>query len=503
MKKICLFLAIALIFPLIFISCDTDNKDGNTSTQEATTASETATETTLGTEQTTASTEATTEASTQPQEPPIEEPTVPKSLKILAIGNSFSTDAMEYLYQIAKSAGVETVVLGNMYIGSCSIDMHLQHAEANDGAYTYYKNTTGTWTSTTKVAFETALKDEDWDVITMQQTSKTCGLSVSYSFLDELVEIVEAQKTNPDAKLLWHMTWAYQQDSTHTAFVNYDKDQMTMYEMTVGTVKSSVMNLDGIDGIIPSATSVQNARTSFVGDRLTRDGYHMDLTLGRYIVGLTYFAAITGMDVSDLTYSPSADVTPAVMAMAKDAVMDSIKTPYAVTPSTHTEGKWYPAGEQAKLPVLPSDCFEADMVLAQSINIDLTKYELLEYGYLENGYYYCTKGNTVTYPGSSVSTYQQNICTDKIYSIEEIPVNSIIICDTGWQFRPELWVSTDQKASSRPTISTAQITLMDASWWGNNRYFAMNISSNPKVNISEFYDAAASHVRIYIPKDVG
>ena len=36
-------------------------------------------------------------------------------LKILTIGNSFSVDCMEYVYQIAKAAGVEKVKLGNLY----------------------------------------------------------------------------------------------------------------------------------------------------------------------------------------------------------------------------------------------------------------------------------------------------------------------------------------------------------------------------------------------------
>ena len=45
-------------------------------------------------------------------------------LRILAIGNSFSTDSMQYLYQIAKNAGVEEIVLGNLYYGGCSLDEH-------------------------------------------------------------------------------------------------------------------------------------------------------------------------------------------------------------------------------------------------------------------------------------------------------------------------------------------------------------------------------------------
>ena len=37
-------------------------------------------------------------------------------LKILTIGNSFSVDCMEYVYQIAKAAGVEKIKLGNLFV---------------------------------------------------------------------------------------------------------------------------------------------------------------------------------------------------------------------------------------------------------------------------------------------------------------------------------------------------------------------------------------------------
>ena len=102
---------------------------------------------------------------------------VPKTLKILAIGNSFSVDAMEYLYQIAKSAGVEEIVLGDLYIGSCSLETHVSHAKKNDNAYIYYKNVSGTWTTTRDTCFFTGLKDEEWDIITVQQSSKIAGFT--------------------------------------------------------------------------------------------------------------------------------------------------------------------------------------------------------------------------------------------------------------------------------------------------------------------------------------
>ena len=47
-----------------------------------------------------------------------------KSLRILSVGNSFSVDAQQHLYGIAKDMGYDNVVLGNLYIGGCSLQGH-------------------------------------------------------------------------------------------------------------------------------------------------------------------------------------------------------------------------------------------------------------------------------------------------------------------------------------------------------------------------------------------
>ena len=99
-----------------------------------------------------------------------------KSLIILAICNSFSDDAMEYLAIIAKAAGIEEIVLGNLYIGGCSLATHYDNANANKANYTYRKNTGDGWVSTPNTVFETALADEEWTIITMQQVSQNSGM---------------------------------------------------------------------------------------------------------------------------------------------------------------------------------------------------------------------------------------------------------------------------------------------------------------------------------------
>ena len=52
-------------------------------------------------------------------------------LKILTIGNSFSDDTMEYVWNIADSLGVEDIYLGNLYLGGCTLDTHAFNARGN------------------------------------------------------------------------------------------------------------------------------------------------------------------------------------------------------------------------------------------------------------------------------------------------------------------------------------------------------------------------------------
>ena len=431
------------------------------------------------------------------------EPTVPKSLKILAIGNSFSTDSMQYLYQIAKSAGVEEIVLGNLYYGGCSLEQHLSYAKANSDAYTYYKNTAGNWASTSKYKMKDAILDEDWDYISLQQSSKTSGIESSYGqTLTSLVDYVRTHNTK--ATLIWNMTWAYQQDSTHASFPNYDKDQTKMYNMIVDCVKKCIEPEKRFSLVIPCGTSIQNARTSFMGDTLTRDGYHLDYNIGRYIAGLTWFAAITGVSVDKVAYNPSStDITDDMMKVAKESVKNAIAEPYQVTESAIKEGK-LPAGKETVSPseiLNPADFFEADKSAASGNGIDLTKYELYEWDYLENCYWYCTKNTSITYPASTATTYKQNICTKEMISIEDLPVGTVFIVDSGWQYRLEIFPSKTQKyTGTRPGMTTQQVFVLTEAYLNGCKYLTWNIASNPKADISERYAQAAVHLRVYVPK---
>ncbi|MDD4688477.1 MAG: DUF4886 domain-containing protein [Eubacteriales bacterium] len=265
------------------------------------------------------------------------------SIKILAIGNSFSVDSMQWLLDILNDLGVKDIVLGNLYIGGCSLQTHSQNAQENAEKYTYYKcsqDTDGEWkTVEGKKSIMYGLQDEDWDYISLQQASGYSGISSSYEpYLSEIINYVRA---NSRAKLMWNMTWAYQGDSNHGDFARYGKSQDLMYRSIVNAVEEHIIGNGNIDYIIPCGTAVQNMRTSLMGDTLTRDGYHMDMIFGRYLLGVTWAKVLTGSDLMGLKTIPgdNAEISPIVLDIIRESVTNAYKKPFEVTNSFYMDTK--------------------------------------------------------------------------------------------------------------------------------------------------------------------
>ena len=261
-----------------------------------------------------------------------------KTLKVLAIGNSFSNNTTRFLYDIAKSEGVENITLGRLYIGGCSLQKHVKCATTNSTEYKYYKNTTGTWELTESATLLYGLQDEQWDIITMQQSSGNSGLTDTYDpYLEQLIEYVNTNKTNPNAKLVWHMTWAYQQDNKQAAFADYGSSQDTMYQCIVYANETVILPNKAFSGFIPAGTAVQNARTSFMGDTLTKDGYHLN-EIGELIGGYMWYATFMGkpLDGIKLDRIPgSISLSDETKAVIVESVNNALKTPLAVTESAY------------------------------------------------------------------------------------------------------------------------------------------------------------------------
>lgn len=253
-----------------------------------------------------------------------------KTFKILAIGNSFSQDAVEqYLYELAAVEGFKPVI-GNMYIGGCSLERHVSNANNNSAAYEYRKIVDGKKTNKLNVTLAEALADESWDYISLQQVSGNSGQYETYvTSLPELVNYVKSHSTNKDMKLMLHQTWAYATNSTHADFPKYDKDQVKMYNAIIDAVEKA-SKLVNIDIIIPSGAAIQNGRTSYIGDNFNRDGYHLELTYGRYTAACTWFEKIFNKTVVGNTYFPTT-ISEYNKQIAQNAAHYAVLNPNVVT----------------------------------------------------------------------------------------------------------------------------------------------------------------------------
>lgn len=256
-------------------------------------------------------------------------------MKILAIGNSFSDDTFEYLRRVLSALGEKDAFLGNLYIGGCSLERHAENARSGAPAYEFRTDAAGVWRTVYGFSLGDALRFQPWDVVTMQQASALSGIAGSYSpYLCELISYV--RRLAPTAKLVWNATWAYQKDSDHPDFVNYGKNQARMYENIADCVRGCVLPTGAFAAVAPCGTAIQNARTSFLGDTLTRDGFHLSLGVGRYIAALTMAETLTGKIAKNLSFVPAC-VSAAEKRVAEESAENAVKTPFSVTGSRFSE----------------------------------------------------------------------------------------------------------------------------------------------------------------------
>lgn len=227
------------------------------------------------------------------------------TVKILMIGNSYSVDSSSYLWDVCTGIGLENVIVSNVWIPGSSIDDHWRHIQSGAAEYEYQKNTDGSFVVTPGIPLLQALTDEAWDAIVVTPNSSAAGQANSEINISRVMSWLQENKTNPNAEIFWNMTWAYPQNSDDSRFSYFEKDQMTMYNAVVSYVRENVEPLENVTGVIPTGTTIQNLRTSYLGDTMCRDSIHLSYTHGRFAAAVTVCAYVTGADASNLNQLPA------------------------------------------------------------------------------------------------------------------------------------------------------------------------------------------------------
>jgi len=261
-----------------------------------------------------------------------------KTFKMLMVGNSFADDTARWIGAICKSVGIDTLI-GVIEIGGGSLEEHWNNVD-NDNNAPFHTYENGNKSSKQNLKYNEIISYAEWDIITFQQTSALSGMYETYQpYLNNLVTYAKSHATNNDVNIGWLMTWAYSTDSERAGFANYNNDQIEMYEAIVDATQKA-MEEEDFDIVIPAGTAIQNARTNEylnnVNDELTRDDYHLDYGIGRYVAALTAFESlithIYTEDINNISFYPKNDGGTKFLAkLSKVAVKNAVINPFKIT----------------------------------------------------------------------------------------------------------------------------------------------------------------------------
>ena len=234
-------------------------------------------------------------------------------MKILSIGNSFSIDAQHYLHSIAHADKAD-VTAANLYIGDCPLEIHYRNMLSQKDAYEYWFNGFNTLL---KVSLDAVLLASKWDVVTLQQASPFSPDYESYQpYLNALASYV--RKCQPKAKIVIHQTWAYDKEAKMLPKLNF-KTPKEMFEKVENAYAEAAKEINA-DFIIPSG-KLLGMMVDEGFEKVHRDTYHASYGAGRYVIGLLWYALLTGNDITGNTFDDfDEEVTPKQVNIIKNCV---------------------------------------------------------------------------------------------------------------------------------------------------------------------------------------
>ena len=221
-------------------------------------------------------------------------------IRVLCIGNSFSWDAVEQeLVPLCDTVGVE-VEVHNLYYGGCSLQQHATFLLQDTAVYSH-RVCTNAEPRIIKdtISLRQALRDGEYDIISLQQASHDSGIRSSYEpWLAMLIDTVTAYQ--PHAQICWMQTWAYSRKATHPDYPRYHNRQREMWDSIIACTQSEIVPRPL--KIIPCGKAIQLGRKTVLGDTFCRDGYHLNYTYGRYTAACVWYEVLTGNDVRHNPY---------------------------------------------------------------------------------------------------------------------------------------------------------------------------------------------------------
>ena len=254
-----------------------------------------------------------------PEETTAAGPTEPaheaKELKVLTLGHSLAVDAGHMLALIAAAEGYESMTVATLYYSGCPLYKHVEFLQNDSREYSLYLSSTKTADQPPKimkgVTMGEALKHDYWDIILMQGGvfEITDPAMLSNGNIQIIQKYVNENKLNPNAVFGWNMPWATPIDEqlrgTYPGegknpyidnYTRYDNDRTTFYNMITKCVNDYIVPDETFQYLIPSATAIENALSSYLEEKDLHRDYAHATDLGRVIASYTWFCVLTGVD---------------------------------------------------------------------------------------------------------------------------------------------------------------------------------------------------------------
>ena len=189
---------------------------------------------------------------------------IPKNnvVRILAIGNSFSQDALAYVPFILNDLEVDAEAhIGILMMSSATVSNHVENYEKNAAQYTFYYYDGGaSWISQSSKTIQWAISNFKWDIIMTHQSSWTPDdWSVGYQAeLNKFISLILSSVDYP-VRFAWMLSPS--RPAQTNSGVNWSDETILSHFYYTASDAQLILNESDFDLVIPVGTAIQNART--------------------------------------------------------------------------------------------------------------------------------------------------------------------------------------------------------------------------------------------------
>ena len=295
---------------------------------------------------------------------------IPKkdTLKVLTLGHSLAVDSNHMLALVANAEGYTGLTVGTLYYSGCPLYKHVEFLTGNKPEYDLYISNSANPAPPTvmmDVTMYDALRHDNWDVIVIQ--AGVFEIAKDETFTSEnlkiIMDYVDKNKFNKDAVYVWNMTWVppvdrelmaqypYSPNSYESGYLVYGYDRANMYGNVTRCVSQYILTNDKFVAMIPSATVMENALSSYMVEKdIHRDYVHAsDYT--RVATAYAWYCTLMGIDsISEvkmdtipvkyfrsLTGLQDYVFSDAEKDLLIESVNNALKNPLEMTQSQYTE----------------------------------------------------------------------------------------------------------------------------------------------------------------------